>query len=110
MMRWKGRRSGRRSATPASCAADWERPRLDAGLDLACRLAVADGNGARLQALGHVAHEVDMEQAVLELGALDLDVVGELEAPLERARRDAAVQELAPLLLGLLLAADVEHL
>jgi len=29
-----------------------------------------------------------MEQAVLELGALDLDVVGELEAPLERARRD----------------------
>ena len=48
-----------------------------------------------------------MQQAVLEVGALHLDVVGELEAPLEGARGDAAVQELALLVLGLLLAADV---
>ena len=46
-----------------------------------------------------------MQQAVLEVGALDLDMVGELEAPLERAGGDAAMQELAFLLLGLLLAA-----
>ena len=51
-----------------------------------------------------------MEQAVLQVGALDLDMVGQLEAPLERAGRDAAVQELASLVLGLLLAADVESL
>ena len=33
-----------------------------------------------------------MQQAVVEAGAVDLDVIGEAEAPLERAPRDAAVQ------------------
>jgi hypothetical protein len=75
---------------------------------LAYRLAVADGDAARLEALRDIAHEVDVEQAVLEAGALDLDVVGELEAALERAGGDAAVQELRVLVLGLLLAANVE--
>ena len=51
-----------------------------------------------------------MQQAVLQVGALHLDMVGELEAPLERASRDAAVQELTLLLLGLLLTLDVEDL
>src|SRR5262245_53951698 len=83
---------------------------LDAGLDLACGLAVADGDAARLQALRDIAHEVDMQQTVLELGALHLDVVGELEAALEGSGGDAAVQELALLVLGLLLGADGEHL
>ena len=55
---------------------------------------------ARLQPLGHVAHQLDAEQAVLELGAVDLDMVGQLEAQLERAAGNAAVQELASLVLG----------
>ena len=33
-----------------------------------------------------------MQHAVFEVGADDLDVVGEAEAPLERASGDAAVQ------------------
>src|SRR5262245_43832651 len=103
--------SGRRSAAPTSrrCSRG-KRRRLDARLDLACRLAVADGNAARLQALRDIAHEVDIEEAVLEVGTLHLDVVGELEAPLDRAGGDAAVQELALLVIGLLLGADAEHL
>src|SRR5262249_18273007 len=71
---------------------------------------IADGNGAGLQPLGNVAHEIDVQQAVLEVGALDLDVIGELEAPLEGACGDASVQELTTLVLGLLLTADVEDL
>ena len=44
------------------------------------RLAVADRDLARLLRLGNLAHEVDVQEAVLELRALDLDVVGKLEA------------------------------
>src|ERR1700731_3259793 len=60
---------------------------------------VADGDGARLQFLGHIAHEVDVQQAILQRGALDLDAIGELEAPLKGAGADAAMQELALLVL-----------
>ena len=35
-----------------------------------------------------------MEEAVDQFGAADLDEVGQLEAPLEGAARDAAVEEL----------------
>src|SRR5262245_11111601 len=72
--------------------------------------AVADGDAAGLKPLRHVAHQLDMEQAVLDAGALHLDVIGELETALEVARGDAAVQELALLLLGLLGAGDGERL
>src|ERR1051326_4388350 len=69
--------------------------------------AVADRNLARLQRLGDLAHEIDVKQAVLEARALDLDVVGELEAALERPRGNALVEHFAGLLgLRLLLAAD----
>src|SRR5690606_14550325 len=44
------------------------------------RRGAADGNLAGLLALGQLALEVDMEQPVLEGRALDLDMVGELEA------------------------------
>ena len=66
---------------------------------------------ARLHGLGNVAHEVDVKQAVLQRRALHFDVVGELEAALEGARGDAAIEELAFLLLlaGLLLALHGEH-
>src|SRR5690606_9811978 len=70
----------------------------------------ADGDGTRLQALRHIAVKVDVEQAVLEVGALHLDVVGKLEATLEAARGDAVVQVLALLILRLLGAGDGERL
>src|SRR5260370_7389647 len=63
------------------------------------RLAPADLDLARLGRLGHLVDEVDMQHAVDQAGANDLDVVGEAEAPLERAPGDAAVQITAPLLL-----------
>ena len=47
---------------------------------------------AGLLGLGHDALKVDMKQAVLELGALDLDMLGQLEAALERAAGDALMQ------------------
>src|SRR5262249_43776506 len=71
-------------------------------------LAIADRDLARLHRLRNLADEVDMEEAVLKRRALDLDVLGELKDALERARRDALVEHLAFLLvgLGLLLTLD----
>ena len=54
---------------------------------LALRVAVADRDRARLHRLGDLAHEIDVQEAVLEARALHLDMVGELEAALESARR-----------------------
>lgn len=62
-----------------------------------------DRDRARLHALGQIAHKIDVQKAVLEIGALHLDVVGELEAALEGTRGDAAMQEIALLAVGLLL-------
>src|SRR5262245_55773961 len=80
------------------------------GVDHLGRTA-ADRNLARLRRLGNLALEVDVQEAVLQARALDLDMVGELEAPLERAGRDALVEHVAVLavLLGLLVAADRER-
>src|ERR1700751_1339760 len=72
------------------------------------RAAVADRDLARLHRLRDLTHEIDVQESVLERRALDLDMLGELEHALERARRDALVEHLALLLLGLglLLALD----
>ena len=56
-------------------------------------------------ASGNLADEIDVKQAILQRSALHLDVVGELEATLESALGDAAVQDfglLRALVLGLL--------
>ena len=58
----------------------------------AARLAAVDRDRARLHRLGHLAHQVDMQQAVIEAGALDLDMVGQAEAPLEGAPGDPVMQ------------------
>ena len=79
--------------------------RGDLGLDLlglAVGGAVRDLDLAGLRGLGDLADEVDMEEAVLEARALHLDMVGELEAALEGARGDAAIEDLAAFLGGLL--------
>src|SRR3712207_4733504 len=46
----------------------------------------------RLLGLGDLAHEVEMEQAVLEGRTHHLHAVGQLEAPVEAAGRDALVE------------------
>ena len=47
--------------------------------------------------LRDLAHEVDVQEPVLQARALDLDIVGELEDTLEGARGDALVEHLAGL-------------
>ena len=54
-----------------------------------------DGDPPRLHGLGNFPDQFDLEQAVVEGRVLDLDVVGQVELPLERAGRDAAVQVFA---------------
>src|SRR5687768_13986745 len=58
---------------------------------------LADRNLARLHRLRNLADEVDVEQAVLKACAGDLDMVGELEAALEGAGGDAAIENLTVL-------------
>src|SRR5439155_12301321 len=71
-------------------------------------VAAADADLARLHRLGNLAHEINVQESVLEMRALDLDMVGELEHALEGARGDTLIEGLALLLvgLGLFLAAD----
>ena len=65
------------------------------------RRRAIDGDPPRLHGLGDFPDQFDLEQAVVEGCILDLDVVGQVELPLEVAGRDAAIQELALGFLGL---------
>ena len=67
-----------------------------------------DGDAAGLFLFRHDALQVDMEQAVLQAGGLDLDMLGELEAALEGAAGDALVQEVGLCAL-FALAGDGQH-
>src|SRR5882757_10736993 len=71
------------------------------GLDHLGLLTIPDPDLARLLRLGNLAHEIDVQESVLQRRALDLDVVGKLEDALERARRDALIEHLAAVLLVL---------
>ena len=64
-------------------------------------VAAVDGDPPRLHGLGDFPDQFDLEQPVVERGVLDLDVVGQVELPLEMSGRDAAIQELALGFLGL---------
>ena len=68
--------------------------------------ACADLDLARLGLLGHLVNKIDMQHAVGEGGADDLDMVGEAKAPLERAPRNSAVQITAVLVFLFRLAGD----
>src|SRR5208337_4899624 len=72
------------------------------------RRAVADRNLARTLGFGYFAHQIDMQQAILQTGARHLDVVGELEAALESARGNALIEHFRALafLAGLFRALD----
>jgi hypothetical protein len=54
-----------------------------------------DRNPARLHGLGDLARQFDLQQAVVERGSLDLDIVRQIELALEGPRRNSLVQELA---------------
>ena len=60
------------------------------------RAADGDLDPPRPHRLGHLALQLDDQQAVLEAGALHLHEVGEVEAPLEAARRETTVEVLPP--------------
>src|SRR5690348_9726758 len=64
---------------------------------------IADRDLTGLLRFGNLAHEIDVQETVLESGALDLNMVGELEGALESASRDALVEHLVLGLLILLL-------
>ena len=51
-----------------------------------------DRDAARLLGFGHDALQIDMKQAVFELGAFDFDMLGQLEFALEGAPGDALMQ------------------
>src|SRR5690348_16902640 len=61
-------------------------------------LRSADVDLLGLHRFGDLADELDREQPVFQIRALDLDMVGEREAPLERAVGDSAIDEVAVLL------------
>jgi hypothetical protein len=64
-------------------------------------VAAVDGDPPRLHGLGDLPDQFDLQQAVVERGVLDLNVVSQVELPLELPGRDAAVQEFALGLIGL---------
>jgi hypothetical protein len=75
------------------------------GLDLQELAGARDRDRPRLHCLRDLAHEVDVQEAVLQARALDLDMVG---AGSYGPRGDALVEHVAGLLVvvGLLRAAD----
>src|SRR6185295_499445 len=68
----------------------------------------ADLNNTGLQSLRYLALEVDRQQPVLHVSTPHFDMVGELEAALESAGCDAAVEELALRIRFFLLTSDRE--
>ncbi len=65
------------------------------GLDrLRVGVGVRDLDAARLHRLGHHPRRFDVQEAVLQAGTLYLDMLGQLEAALEGAAGNAAIQEL----------------
>src|SRR5690349_12780063 len=77
--------------------------------------STADLNPARPHCLGYLALELDREQTIGEIGARHLYMVGQLEAALEGAAGDTAMQHLALLLTAVCLgtapplASDDQH-
>ncbi len=51
--------------------------------------------------LGDFPHQFDLQQSALERSALDLDIIGQVERPPERTRRDALIEVLMITLFGL---------
>ena len=52
-----------------------------------------DGDPPRLHGLRNFTHKFDVKQAIFEGSPFDLNMVGQIELPLERAERDYMVQD-----------------
>ncbi len=106
------RKKGRRGAPslPVGWRDGLRRPRLLA-LDQRLGRARADLDSTRLQRLGQFAGQLDRQQAVDQVGALHHHVVGQLEAALEVALGQTAMQEgsLAAIVVGGLAARHREQ-
>src|ERR1700704_876136 len=75
-------------------SAGWDLSGFQRGLDLFVsrrRMAFGDIDAPWFQGFRYSAHQIDLKQAVLEGGTLDLDMIGEAEAALERTCRDALI-------------------
>src|SRR5690606_107225 len=70
------------------------------------RTLVADGNALGLGLFRDNTLQIDMEQPVDQIGALDLDMVGQAEGQLERALGDALMQVADALGAAITLVAD----
>jgi hypothetical protein len=68
-------------------------------LDLQDFAGTRDRDRPRLHRLRDLAHEVDVQEPILQARTLDLHIVGELEATFEVPRGDALVEYVATLLL-----------
>src|ERR1700730_5869565 len=74
--------------------------RLHCGFGLRCGLGVddlavrrrVDANGARLHGFRNLTHQIDMQEAVLQLRGLHLDKVGEPKYALERSCTDTSLE------------------
>src|SRR5215470_11449790 len=74
----------------------------EVGGRLCCRLGVddltvlgrGDADGTRLHGFRNLAHQVDMQEAVLQFCSLNLDEVRNPEYALERPCRDALIEQL----------------
>src|SRR3954465_800998 len=104
-----GQESEKRAATSFAAGTVFQANRLR-GLGVFDGLGLAAGSGrrnldaARLERFRHFPLQVDRQQAVVEVRARHLDVIGEIEALLESAGRDAAMQVLRAVLRTFLLA------
>lgn len=54
----------------------------------------SNGDPARLHGLRHLAHQVDLQDAILEPCIFDVDMIGQIELAAERPSRDAMVKVL----------------
>jgi hypothetical protein len=68
--------------------------------DIRSRRAI-NCNTTWLHGLRNLADQFNLQQAVVKRGALDLDIVRQIEMPLERPRRNSLVQEFALLCFSL---------
>ena len=55
--------------------------------------SAADRNAPWLHGLRHLADQFDLQKAIAQRGTLHLDILSEVEAPLEGPRCDSAVQK-----------------
>src|SRR5215216_1050328 len=90
---WSRRSKRKRPETGALPNFNRQTSSSDLGrLDLQELTGARDRNRPGLHRLWDFAHKLDVQKPILQAGALNLDMVGELEATFEVPRRDALVE------------------